>query len=349
MLLQMMEFLDVDGDGSVSKDEFKVPYMKMFPKMTESEFEDIWKKIDTNGDGDLQFEELCRYWGFEAGDELKQNKSSVVDMSDDAIMEALQMQAVLYDSRKELEDKKRRASMVAPEDGLTLRKRTTDAITKIVLSGNSDSDEFLLMSHCELGEKEKIKEYMDKDGINIRVEDDKGQMPLHKIARWGFSDVARHFMELLSKHDPSNACLRCDINKPDKMGKTPTFFAAEYVHENVVKLFLDHGCDPHVENSNGWTLLHTAVNANASAIVKMILEHRRVNAKRLAAHQDKSGRTPLHIAAFKCDEDIVALLLQYDANPKEVDSGGNDAIKLAAKTGRTKSKELLELHVGAVP
>ena len=56
---------------------------------------------------------------------------------------------------------------------------------------------------------------------------------------------------------------------------------------------------------------------------------------------------PLHISAFKCDEEIVALILKYDANPKEIDAGGNDAIKLAAKTGRTKSKELLELHAAS--
>ena len=46
-----MNALDVDGDGEVSKDEFRGPWLKLFPKMTPADFEKAWVEIDTNGDG----------------------------------------------------------------------------------------------------------------------------------------------------------------------------------------------------------------------------------------------------------------------------------------------------------
>ena len=36
-LFRIMEALDVDGDGDVSKEEFMVPWMKLFPKLTRAE------------------------------------------------------------------------------------------------------------------------------------------------------------------------------------------------------------------------------------------------------------------------------------------------------------------------
>ena len=61
---------------------------------------------------------------------------------------------------------------------------------------------------------------------------------------------------------------------------------------------------------------------------------------------DKTQRTPLMIASFKCEEDVVTLLLKHGADPNLADSGGNDAVKLATKTGRRRSRELLEAHMG---
>ena len=53
------------------------------------------------------------------------------------------------------------------------------------------------------------------------------------------------------------------------------------------------------------------------------------------------GDEPLHIAAYKCDESIVAYLIEKGAEDKK-DSTGNTASKLADRSGRRKSRELID-------
>ena len=62
---QIYEALDTDHDGKVSKDEFYVPYKKLFPRVTDAEFDKVWTKMDSNGDGILQFNELAAHYGYD--------------------------------------------------------------------------------------------------------------------------------------------------------------------------------------------------------------------------------------------------------------------------------------------
>lgn len=117
-----------------------------------------------------------------------------------------------------------------------------------------------------------------------------------------------------------------------------------------MQIFLDRGADVMVENNNGWTVLHTAVNADKLDCCQCILDHPRVTAQkqRLLDACDKSKRQALHIASFKSREgEVVELLLKHGADASAQDASGNTGAKLAAKTGRRKSKELLEEHLNA--
>ena len=68
-----------------------------------------------------------------------------------------------------------------------------------------------------------------------------------------------------------------------------------------------------VENNNGWTVLHAAVNADKLECVSGLLEHPRVKAVKaalLAFPAKSTARVALHIAAFKSiGGEMVALLL----------------------------------------
>jgi len=54
--------LDRDGDGEVTKEEFRAVFKKSFPHVP---FEPVWREIDQDGDGSLSMAELAEYYGME--------------------------------------------------------------------------------------------------------------------------------------------------------------------------------------------------------------------------------------------------------------------------------------------
>jgi ankyrin repeat protein len=216
--------------------------------------------------------------------------------------------------------------------------------SKITQSNDDPNVKFMEM--CEIGDESGLKVALKSKEQQIRMEDDRGEMPIHKLARQGCVEPMREMMDRLVKAE----AIKTDLNWQDKQGKTPIFYAVEYGHERLVQLFLDRGSDVMVENHNGWTILHSAVNADRLSVVELILTHPCVvpERKKLLSHSDKSRRTALHIASFKSAEgDMVSLLLKYGADPQAKDASGNTGATLAGKTGRRKSKELLEEHIAA--
>lgn len=251
-----------------------------------------------------------------------------------------------------------------------------------------DDPNISFMQLCELGDQKALKEALKKPEQVVRMEDDKGEMPIHKLARHGCVDVTRDILDRCAKAD----AIKTDLNWQDKQGKTPIFYAVqhgqnlppswghswpplapltaseglglpsalgrcslrltiqavEYGHAALVQIFLDRGADVMVENNNGWTVLHSAVNTDKLDCCQTILEHPRVapQKRRLLDASDKSKRQALHIASFKSREgEVVELLLKHGADASAQDASGNTGAKLAAKTGRRKSKELLEEHL----
>lgn len=169
---------------------------------------------------------------------------------------------------------------------------------------------------------------------NLRIEDEKGEMPLHKLARAG---LIRPTHALLA----ATPRLQDDANWQDKQGKTPLMFAAEYNHPDIVTVLLDIGSDATLENVNGYTALHLAVSTKSEAAIIALLSHSKVDRKKLIDVPDRSGRTPLHIAAFSENENMTSILIDYGARPL-ADAYGNKPSALAGKAGRRNSKDRLE-------
>ena len=109
---EMMQLLDKDNSGDVDKSEYKAVFEKMFPDKTEDEFEAQWNKMDIDGDGNLSVVELAKHYGFNLEAE------SAANMSDEQILEALQMQAALVEMEKAKAEKlaaERQAKIEADE------------------------------------------------------------------------------------------------------------------------------------------------------------------------------------------------------------------------------------------
>lgn len=150
-------------------------------------------------------------------------------------------------------------------------------------------------------------------GINVRVECDKGEMPLHKLARVTLTDKNQKdyttaFQKLieLSRAQAKEAGrpgIQMDINHQDKSGKTPLYLAIEHKNTKLMDLLYSLGADGPdtlLVNSSGWTVLHSAVNTDDLDTLKKLISHFTAGRiKVLLQTQDRTGREPLHIAAYK--------------------------------------------------
>jgi ankyrin repeat protein len=224
------------------------------------------------------------------------------------------------------------------------------------------------MEACQLGdlsnsdpEIETVSKFLTKDPkINVRIEDEKGEMPLHKLARVKVDDknrmeFKRIFNELVglmrTQAKEKSRGLAPDINHQDKAGKTPLFMAVEHKNVRMMELLylLDKdGPDSLLVNSFGWTVLHAAVNTDDLDVLKALVKHfTPARIKLLLTTPDKTGREPLHIAAYKCTEELVTYLIELGASNKKADSAGNTPGKLADRSGRRRSKDIID-H-GPVP
>jgi hypothetical protein len=337
-LCQMLVEMDQTGDGTVSKEEFRLPYMKLNPHATPDEYDEVWAGADVNGDGSLQPEELAAYFGFDWSslakdmDDLKLQNSN--EMSDEDILNALLMEQALRDLKSEQERKvkeEEEAALRAQRPRLSgLRaSRDMDGIeiikipTKITDNEVDDPDpqslaakiEFL--AACQTGAVSKIISDIEK-GVSVRIEDDQtGEMPLHKVCRWGHVNAAKEILRAAEKE--KRGARHMDLNVKNKQGRSPLFVAAEFKQTDMVKYLLDQDhVDLRLQTSQGWCILHAIVNSNDKALLMMFLAHPHVveDKKWLMGHKDAEERTPLHIASFKCHEDIVAELLNNLQEPE---------------------------------
>jgi len=379
----MIKLMDKDGDGTVTKDEFKVAWkMGVDADITDDALSALWKKIDVDGDENLTVGELAAHFGFDQGSENSN------EMTDQQILNALALSAAI-DAAASKEEKKKAEEEAAEKAKKKVVTRDSTLAFVAVESKKSNASaeessqiEFLVC--CTLGdvtstdpERPTVLKSLDKakaaeTKFRVRVEDEKGAMALHMLARQkvkadsaegagikktDFTTCFKTYIEIsqaeikaeLAKADKERApSLYKDVNHQDKAGKTPLAMAVE--HKNVLMVELLFGLDrldrpdSLLVNQNGWGIMHTAVQSNDLDLIKTLVLKISSTArvKTLVTLKDKNDRDPLHIAAYRCEEDIVNYLLHNGAEPLNQDSAGNRPSALAKKSNRHKSRELLE-------
>jgi len=186
-------------------------------------------------------------------------------------------------------------------------------------------------------------------------------MPLHKLARVkvtdsnkmnfkkSFSSMIKLMREQAGKAGKKS--IVTDVNHQDKAGKTPLFMAVEHKNLELIELLFTlkvDGPDSILVNSVGWTVMHAAVNTDDLSLLQaLVKQFTPARTKLLLSTPDKTGREPLHIAAYKCTEEMVSYLIDLGASNKKQDSAGNTASKLADRAGRRKSREVIEEKIEA--
>lgn len=357
-LRNILKQLDVNNNGCIEFSEFKGCYIRLNPLATEADARRVFETIDRNNSRSISLIELGHYYGFKFKNEKLEGDVDTSGMSDEKLIELMHLNSIASDNARQVAaaqdstartarirhvqgqveeqnrqhtlanahrlDKERKASVVGDAAGL-LAARMGEPI-----KGQGAQPEIDFLESCALGDYDAIEQAI-KAGVNCLVCDDKKESALHKICRVGGKRCTSIAGLLLQKG--------VSLNYQERNGKTAAHFAAEYGHASVLAWLLGKGADPSIRTTEGWTVLHEACFHSDKGCCELLLHMHKgpaVNAL------DMHGRTALHIAAYRASEEIVHLLIDCGADPCVEDEHHLSAGKLAARTGRRASAQLLE-------
>lgn len=123
-----------------------------------------------------------------------------------------------------------------------------------------------------------------------------------------------------------------NVNFKDRIGRTPLLWAATNGHYDLVRTLLETGADVFAANSRGRTALHLAVDSTDATHIEEIMKlllHYQANVHAVS----DGGWTPLHNAAQKGLTGVVERLLEAGASVNARLSNGMTALHWAAFNG----------------
>jgi len=155
-----------------------------------------------------------------------------------------------------------------------------------------------------------IMELLLVHGANVSAKDVEGCTPLHGVGHLFlsnedgeiFSDNAA--IELLLAHG-------ANIDESDAHGYTPLYYSYFYLNSlDAAALLIKCGADVNIKNNeNGYTVLHEAAgNGDLEAVRLFVLHGADIHV------QDSEGETPLHKAALHRNQEVVHYLTQQGAS-----------------------------------
>lgn len=178
----------------------------------------------------------------------------------------------------------------------------------------------------------ELQKYLSA-GVEAFAQDENMDSLLHKCARAGSLELCT---ELLEKG--------AHIDDLDKRGMSALFSATEYGRTDVVELFIDRGASTKViREDTGWSILHMgAYNGHIETMKALLSKLPAADVSDFINMGDKDKRTPLHIASFRSQTEMVRLLMERDAKKDMQDIRHNTPQELALKVGKEQTVELFE-------
>ena len=127
-------------------------------------------------------------------------------------------------------------------------------------------------------------------------------------------------------------------NSTNAQGFTPLILAAYYGHIPLVERLIQSGSKACAVDSKGSNAMMGAAFRGHIDMIQCLLE----NANCDVNHRNLAGQTTLMMAALCGREDIIDLLMKYDADPSIQDAAGNRAASLAMGQGQQLLAEKLK-------
>jgi len=190
-----------------------------------------------------------------------------------------------------------------------------------------------------------------QNGADPNVKDDDGQTPLHIVSnpeiaqlliKYGADINARDNKNRTPLHytkDPSVARLLLergtDPNAVDNEGSTPL-----HTVPRIAEILLQHGADPNAKNKKGLLPIYYALLKGACEAASLLLQV--TDNSLLSDLKDESGNTLLHLASDNCRELVQPLLYFVDVNV--TDNDGNTPLHIAVFNRDVELIKLLISH-----
>jgi len=189
-----------------------------------------------------------------------------------------------------------------------------ESCAELLLEENStkafDGNAFSPIHCASLRDKEAcvdiLLESLGDDIVN--VQDSKGRTALHAAS---FNDCCE-CMQTLLQHGGN-------INCVDNSGQTPLICAATKANQNMLDGLLEAGADVNLSDNNKNMALHHACLIGNETCALQILNQ---ITNELISHPNTEGKTPLHIAAKKGLQSVVAMLIDRGCNVIAEDNEG---------------------------
>jgi len=179
------------------------------------------------------------------------------------------------------------------------------------------------------GEEELVRTLIEEGGQDVNVADERGESALHKAVATGNIELVR----LLLKHGVL-------VDHAAMDGTRAVGLAVKHGYGDMVGLLNEAGADLRVVNPrDGSILLHEACWAGHVEMVEQLLATGQFGD--LLETIDHTGRTPLHVAAFRSPMAVCTALVGAGASASVMDKRLNTPSNLAGRMGRRNSKEYL--------
>lgn len=213
---------------------------------------------------------------------------------------------------------------------IACRRGNTEVLKLLVQSGkcdinrqnNAKSTPLHIATKKHHGEIVQL--LVSREDCEINCQNDDGLTPLEIACGTADTTGSIEVAQILLQNK------KCDLNFPDKGGRTVLHKASAWGKLNLVRLLLEQErCSVSCEDNEGKTPLHLAIESSCSAslpILQAILECKQTSA---ISYTDRGGNTPLHYAAAKGDPEVVKYMLSTGKfNPNCTNLYGQRPIEL---------------------